>query len=497
MNAFIGQEHCAHHHAHTLTYVFTRSRTHIMTSGVTSKNNDLKAIPTPAFNTGSLSFRVLSWLYFGGSLKQTGWRQRVEGLDVRQPALPQWLAAGTIGRKVQAVSFLLLLLGGLLGVSTMVGALSYSGDTPVNLWLMLGLFCILPFVLTLSSTITALRLSARHPPFLLELFARATQKIARGVNAQELLMSAAGRLWLFRQLQWLGVIFQIALIASFMLVLLFNDIAFGWSSTLITEAQWLPTFLSIFTGPWQWLVDGPSELLISQSQFYRASSVMAMVENPALRGHWWPHIVMAMIVYGLIPRCLLVFWLSYKTKMVLLNEVACSSMLDQFYQASNNRATLKPKMPPEIHSAAVVDQALLAELILTNEWVISWQRDFSSAPCAVLGLKKWQDDERWLQDNAASLGRVTYFLVQEQQVPTAELADLFAIVDELNPQAIIQLIVLVTIGHEKDAERLTHQRESWRYFAAEHAKAILFVQDLKRQEGNCTGDTQQVNTDEK
>ena len=110
-----------------------------MTSGVTSKTNNIKAPPTQAFNAGSLSFRVLSWLYFVGSLKQADWQQKAVHLNASQPALPQWLAAGNIGRKVQALSFLLLLLGGLLGVVTMVGALNYSGDAPVNLWLMLGL----------------------------------------------------------------------------------------------------------------------------------------------------------------------------------------------------------------------------------------------------------------------------------------------------------------------------------------------------------------------
>ena len=465
-----------------------------MSSDVTTKNSELGAVPAQAFNTGGLSYRVLAWVYFCSSLKQPGWQQKAASLQVGKVAINQWLAQGAIASKARAVSFLLLLLGGLLGVATMVGALSYSGEAPVNLWLILGLFSVLPLLMTLSSTFTALRLSAEHPPFLIELFARATQRVSTGINASQLLRSGAGRLWLFRQVQWFGVVFQLALIISFMLVLLFNDIAFGWSSTLIQQAHWLPNFLNIFTWPWQWLVDAPSGLLIEQSQYYRASSNLVATANPALLGQWWPHIAMAMIVYGLIPRCLLVIWLSYKARCVLVREIHNSCELDNFFQVCTKTSTIKPKVPP-IPTQATDDEIILPVLTLNAEWLVIWQREFSSAPSTILGLKKWQDDEQWLKDNAQHWQGTTYLLVQEQQVPTAELADIIALVSELNSQCVIELVVQVNIMEKPDSERQIHQLKSWRYFATEQSINIIFTRAIERQSNNTVDTAAQGNCD--
>lgn len=448
--------------------------------------------PAQAFDKGSLGQRVLAWLSFCALLTQPDWQNTLRAAannagsqSNASLAISPWVETQPARGSAGAVSLLLILLGVLFGTGTMVGALSYSGSAPVNLWLMLALFAILPFVLTLSSVVSALRLSAHHPPFLLLLVARLAHRVATGLSVQQLLGSAAGRLWLLNRLQWFGVVFQTALIVTFMAVLLFNDVAFGWSSTLLRQPDWLPTFFAVFTWPWHWWVDSPSDALIAQSQFYRGSVEQAFNLQPAVLGEWWPHIVLAMTVYGLLPRVLLMLWLGRAGKAKLRAEIARSTELASVYQAMHRQHSVHAKMPPSAAQQKTVGDGAseqpLACFTLTNQWLVSWQRAYENPPSGILGLQKWQDDEQWLREHATQwLGKV-YFLVQEQQVPTAELADILTLVTALNPRVDRQLLVQVRASSQQAGSREHHQRQSWQYFAAEQGMAVTFCLTIERQ----------------
>jgi hypothetical protein len=449
-----------------------------------------------AFTEGSLTPRVLRWLRFSSLASPASSRPGVDQLNFNAFEIEHWLGVKPTGA-ARALVFFPALLAVLLGILTMVGALSYSGDKPVNLWLIIGLFSVLPLMLTMSSAVAALRLSDTTHPGLVELLSLAAEKTNVGVNAQQLLASEAGRSWLFWNVQLSGLIFQSALIVTFFGLLLFNDIVFGWSSTIVQDAGWVMTFFRYFTLPWQWLMAIPSESLINGSQFYRAEGLQNQSQNAALLGAWWPHIGLAMIVYGLLPKLILVGWLYFRANQALQREVAKSVAIERFFQVRNASVSRNPKMPLSETLAGngerankVVENAqtaseILNELHLAEQWLIRWQRNISGEFTVALGLESWQKDEDWLKKNALRWRGEVFVVVDQLQIPTAELTDVIALTKRLNSKVKLCLLVLVADGaSSKQSARLLNQQMTWRYYAAENCLKSIFVRGLIR--GNHT-----------
>ena len=268
-----------------------------------------------------------------------------------QPKTPQqmaahWVAAlrrddaaSTAGEKVaraHGLANLLVFISFLLiGVGVALAVLQFTGDHPINVLVVLGVFVVLQLI-NLLVTLAAFAWSRFSPGFLRQfpLVAVVQRLIARVVGPEHASRFLARRsiyggverwIW-FRTMQLGAFAFNIGAIVTFVGAVSFTDLAFAWSTTLQVEAQGLQRFCAALALPWRawWPEAVPSLELIEATQYFRLDA--AYVDAPpgmrardaAAAGGWWPFLLMCLLVYGLLPRLLLVLWAGWGAMRSLL-----------------------------------------------------------------------------------------------------------------------------------------------------------------------------------
>ncbi|HLV77629.1 MAG TPA: DUF2868 domain-containing protein [Marinobacter sp.] len=185
--------------------------------------------------------------------------------------------------------------GAVFGAITMAGLLFYEGGQRINLTVILA-FVLLQLVLALATTVQSIigwqpwrwlqrRLQSRPPgPTLARL--------------QPLLMARAAHIG--------GTLFALAGLATLLVLLLVQDLAFGWSTTLTTASESFHRLMMTFARPWSWLWPAavPSLELVEATRFFRAAPDPVGVA-PARWGQWWPYVMMLWLTWVVVPRLLL------------------------------------------------------------------------------------------------------------------------------------------------------------------------------------------------
>ncbi len=116
-----------------------------------------------------------------------------------------------------------------------------------------------------------------------------------------------------------------ALLASLVLVV-FTDLAFGWSTTLDVDAATIHGLVSAWAAPWAalWPEAAPSFDLVETTRHFRVASTEPHVHfiDPIRYGGWWPFLIMSIAVYGLLPRMLLLAWAHRRTGLESARAIA-------------------------------------------------------------------------------------------------------------------------------------------------------------------------------
>lgn len=208
------------------------------------------------------------------------------------------------------------LLGLFLGWLSGQGVFFYSGKEPINVVLVIGLYVLLPSLLLIVSII-AFVLSNRSRPAEVPLpfFAKRIfgEKLLNSFAKQRVLYSRVHRWFLFSLGQWFGLWFYSGALVSFLGLVIFSDLAFGWSTTLDIEPQEFLRWTGWLAWPWSNVLPSamPSEELVQLSRFYRMKGVSSA--NSEVLGQWWAFVVCAVGFYGLLPRILL--WAFARTQL--------------------------------------------------------------------------------------------------------------------------------------------------------------------------------------
>lgn len=246
-------------------------------------------------------------------------------------SLPRRSTAPTAGERVERaqviVSWLVFVVFSLIGTTIALAVLQFTGDHPINVFVVLGVFVFLQWI-NLLGTIVAFVRSRSSPGFLaqLPLSALVRKLIIRIAGAEDTgrflarrsLYGEVERWVLFRAMQLGAIAFNLGAIATFVAAVSFTDLAFAWSTTLQIEAEGLQRFCEGLAAPWRlWLPDAvPTLDLIGATQYFRLDSAYvnapagARVRDAALAGGWWPFLLMCLLVYGLLPRLVLAVWAS-------------------------------------------------------------------------------------------------------------------------------------------------------------------------------------------
>jgi len=346
---------------------------------------------------------------------------------------------------------LLALIAALAGFATMAGALNYNLNQPINIWLPLALFAFLPLLLTLSSFYFSVLSPAKqhvdgHP--LLSILVKKLN-LTPFLPYKNLLLP-----WLFWQSQALALLFSISALLGFFVLATFQDYRFAWSSTLITDNATMTQLMSLLSWPWHWLIASPSVELISQSRM--------MVQDASFHGvsgeNWWLTLVMAMIVYGILPRLLLALCLRHRLVKQLRWSIVNSGDIEQFLVAQSHQTSHNPILS-ELGSTTLDT----IDIHHPDVDLITWQQPESTlATVKNLGNANWLEDEQWLNSPASMRANPVLVIVDPAQTPTGELADCIDLLQQHNS------VELVLFSSEIDADRYASQLKSWQYFATHH-----------------------------
>ncbi len=243
--------------------------------------------------------------------------------------------APTAGSRVASAmhigTLLLALCGLLVGGLTAAAVFYYDGSHPVNIINALAVFVGFQLLLLLFTCLTFL------PDSILRLIPlmRSVKEIFRLFSPGRLLgvfhrflparykdavstftgRTAAHRTLYGRVEKWLivragqvfGVGFNLGALAGCLYLVIFSDLAFGWSTTLQTEAGDLMALTDGLARPWAWLIPEaqPSLALIEATRYFRfQSGTLPGFESggPAILGEWWPFLILCLLIYGLLPR---------------------------------------------------------------------------------------------------------------------------------------------------------------------------------------------------
>jgi hypothetical protein len=264
----------------------------------------------------------------------------------RGPLLERWLerlrepeaAQAYPGRTVEAVlrgmRTALVIAGLVLGWSAATAVLRYTGSEPVNVWDFLLAFVglqLLLFALLLASFF--LPVAALGTP-LLGLFRGLVAAIYPRIAAR-LLRSTGDRLaawraswhrlrsrrslyhhvepWILLGLtQAFGAAFNVGALLGCLRLIVFSDIAFSWSTTLIRlDVTRFHSLVHALAAPfaWLWPDADPSAALVAATRYSRlegayVSAGAGRAARPEMVGGWWPFLLASLAFYGLLPRCL-------------------------------------------------------------------------------------------------------------------------------------------------------------------------------------------------
>jgi hypothetical protein len=249
------------------------------------------------------------------------------------------------GRRLACVA--LAAVGLLLGFAVAGVALGYEGRYPVNLFGLLGVLVGVPFILLL---LTLLLLPGRVPGL------TSVQAVAAGMNpgrwvgawldrflGAELFSpgllrggaSAFSRWQLVVFSQWLALGFFTGALAVSLLLVTFTDLAFGWSTTLNLDVALVYGWVSTLAAPWSaWLPQAaPDASLVEASRYVRLDQAPIPQAQVERLGSWWPFVLMTILVYGALPRLLLLVLAGWRlrraTRRLLLDDPEVTALLDR------------------------------------------------------------------------------------------------------------------------------------------------------------------------
>jgi len=182
--------------------------------------------------------------------------------------------------------------GLILGILTMTGLLYYEGGQRINLTALLafaGLQCLLAVFTIVQSLVNwqpwhrvlrRFRLGDRQSPL---------KPLTPAMMAR---VAHTG-----------GLGFGLAGVATLLVLVVIQDLAFGWSTTLSTGADGYHRLLTMLAWPWQqlWPAAIPDLALVESTRFFRAEPDLESTE-PGRWGQWWPFVLMVWLFYVVMPR---------------------------------------------------------------------------------------------------------------------------------------------------------------------------------------------------
>jgi len=391
----------------------------------------------------------------------------LEGLRAGGEAMP--------GRSFSAACRVLVLSLAVLGLAIGWGAAAalffYDGTRPVNVVHVLAVFVAGQWLLLLLLGIVMIpdrwarwipgagavqeTLALLSPGQLVRLAIRFVPRSARDRLAGTV-ASGAGNLLQFKKVwkwavifasQSFAVGFNAGALAACLYLVTFSDLAFSWSTTLEPDVEVVHRLTQTLSAPWsRWAPDAaPSADLIRETLYYRQTRPLSGAA-PERWGQWWPFLAACMIVYGLVPRMVLLGLAGWRlhgsARRAFIEAPGVAVVLDRLTSEWVTTQAANPESKSPDRSGAVLEAlegSSLADgspLCLVNWGGIemsdemlasrvgeSWNRRIASVRHAG-GRASIESDGRVIADIAAATGEPgVAVLVKSWEPPILEVID--------------------------------------------------------------------------
>lgn len=389
--------------------------------------------------------------------------------DKPDPRLQRW----------RKVSRWLLPAGAVFGVLTMLGLLFYDGSQQINVTVIIG-FVALQGLLALFTSGQAL--VGWRPWGRLISSSRAADQPTTSLDLLQPQLAACTA-------HQTALVFTIFGLFTLLALVVVQDLAFGWSTTLRTSAESYGALVQGLARPWAfiWPAAEPSMALVEQTQFFRLGD--PQISEPALYGNWWPFVSMLWLTYAVLPRLLLTLLarihLRVRARRLLRQHPGRQSLLHRFATptvetaSSNAEASAVPLHQPDnqLHSLppsnnliywAGTGQTIDGPLGLLEG---SDTRVFNAGGTATLS-----EDQAVIRDLDERQGPVI-LLARAWEPPTGELADF--IHEARRSWSASRLLAIVPIGGERPLEPPSpRQLAQWQRFVERQKDANLWICQL-------------------
>ena len=199
--------------------------------------------------------------------------------------------------------------------------------------------------------------------------------------------------------QGFGVWFNLAAIATTLLLVTFSDRAFGWQSSLDLSSDDVHRFIGYLAAPWSFLgFEFAPALDEIEGSRIRLKDGILQLESDNLTS-WWPFLVASLTVWGLIPRIGLRIWFFLTLHRRLRRLPFDSLRCDQLWNAMTSRYALtgsfepepsaEPALSPDRPVAEIAPTATRQPALLLAEAELSRRIDRLQIDEAIRGQANW------------------------------------------------------------------------------------------------------------
>ena len=402
------------------------------------------------------------------------------------PTPARWLAhvGGLRGKSTDAepdprlrvwhrVNLGFIVLGTVLGLLTMLGLLFYDGSGQINVTVILG-FVLFQIGLAVFTSLQSL-LGWRP-------WGQLTDMITRRVGVAQ---PTAG---VIRQLQPQlaarsahagGLAFGISGLLTLLCLVVVQDLAFGWSTTLSTAPDAFHRLVQTLAWPWQelWPAAVPSPDLVADSRFYRIEN-SGGATTPARWGDWWPFVAMVWLFYIILLRFILlsvaVTHLELRARRLLARHPGLKTLLYRMETPAletgnaHSDAADQPRMATSVQTRPLPDASVAIRWAgaATNEFASSLLSGNQPIVLTAGGAATLGEDHKALEQAGLSSGlsspAAVLVMTHAWEPPTGELADFLS--EALQHWPPTTRIALVPTGAAPETPPPEHQVAQWLRF---------------------------------
>ena len=290
------------------------------------------------------------------------WLEQRKKMEKPDTETTRMLPGAAFDEGYRLMGFGFLIVGLLSGAGLAFSFLNYRGTEPLNISSYLALFVLTQCLVLLLLMGISLARRVRRAPFrssiiytlisglmttLIMKVKHRTLKTLTGSKrgSLEAVMGLVrgkrqiyGSLFywpVFSLAQIFGVGFNLGVLGATLMKVLGSDVAFGWQSTVQFSAQTVFKLVQVISLPWSWLAPAdfahPTFYHVEGSHMVLKDGIYHLATKDLVS--WWPFLCFAVLIYGLLPRLiLLVVGVMVKKRTLLrinFSHRACQRLLNR------------------------------------------------------------------------------------------------------------------------------------------------------------------------